>query len=54
MLKKKKPLEFLVRLFLLLKPPNNSMHIKRFLQTEFLLKLSNNLPEIQKFLINDF
>lgn len=45
----KKPLELLVRLLLLLKLPNNSMYIKRFLQTELLLKLSNNLPGILTF-----
>lgn len=42
----KKPSEFR---FSLLKPPNNSIYIKRFHQTKLLLKSSNNLPGIQKF-----
>lgn len=47
--RKKNPLELLVRLLSLLKPQNNSMYLKHFLQTEFLLKLSNNLCGIQNF-----
>lgn len=49
MLRGTKPVELSVRLFSLLKPPNNSMDIKCFLQTELLLKLSNNLSGIHTF-----
>lgn len=51
--KKKKPLEFLVRLSLQLKPPNNSMYIKLFLQTELLSKLSHDLSGNSELSIND-
>lgn len=46
---RKKPLEFLVRLSLQLKPRNNSRYIKLFLQTEPLSKLSHDLSGIRNF-----
>ena len=52
--KQQKPLEFLVRLSLQLKPPNNSRYIKLFIQTEFLSKLSYDLSEIQNFQLMTF